>query len=216
MSTLRPSRTAIALFALFGLVATLMATGVTATLDDTALRIIGSWRTPERTNWMLAFTLAGDGSFEVPMALGIALLLWRLGARTQAMRYVQSGVVGELLYLALKWAFHRPRPSVIPRLGEAGWYSFPSGHTMMAPILWTTGFLLLARLATNRVTAGALAVIGLAAPLLIGGSRLYLGVHYPSDVLGALLVGSAWVCWWWPSAGSDASSVSTSAAPAIR
>ena len=101
MSTLRPSRTAIALFALFGLVATLMASGLTTSFDEAALRIIGSWRTPERTNWMLAFTLAGDGVFEVPMALGIALLLWRLGARTQATRYVQIGVAGELLYLVL-------------------------------------------------------------------------------------------------------------------
>lgn len=208
-------RSALVCAALFAVVALLVTLGVTQPYDDALLRTIGTWRTESRTSLMLAFTLAGDGVFEVPMGLGIALLLWRLGAKTAATRYLQIGVGGEVFYLLLKWAFHRPRPSIIPRLGEAGWYSFPSGHSMMAPVIWTLGFLLLARLATNRVTSVALATVGLVAPFAIGASRLYLGVHYPSDVLAALFIGGAWVLWWWPSTFS-ASTASTSAAPAIR
>ncbi|MES2123578.1 MAG: phosphatase PAP2 family protein [Gemmatimonadota bacterium] len=211
----RLHRIALGGVALFVLLALLVTFGATQPYDDALLRSIGTWRTESGTNWMLAFTLAGDGVFEVPMGVGIALLLWRLGARTAAARYLQIGVGGEIFYLLLKWMFHRPRPAIIPRLGDAGWYSFPSGHTMMAPVIWTLGFLLLARLVTSRVLAGALATIGLLAPFAIGASRLYLGVHYPSDVLAALFIGGAWVLWWWPTT-SSASNASTSASPAIR
>lgn len=177
---------------------------------------VGDWRTPTRTDLMLLFTFLGNGTLEVPVAFGIAALLWQRGRGADAGRYLLAGVVGELFYLLLKALFHRPRPSVIERLGDAGWYSYPSGHTMLAPILWSFGFLLLARTVHHRIGRALLTTIGVVVPLLLAVSRVYLGVHYPSDVLGALLIGSAWVVWWWPRTSDDESIASTSSAPAIR
>lgn len=217
MTSLRhPPRATLILLTLFVLVSVLVVSGRVLPCDEALLRAIGTLRTPERTDLMLAFTLAGDGVFEVPMGLGIAVLLWRLGHQAWAKRYLLAGVSGELLYLVLKPAFHRPRPDIITRLGEAGWYSYPSGHSMMAPIIWAFGFLLLARAAKHRLTRAILIAIAAIAPVAIAMSRLYLGVHYPSDVLGALLIGSAWLVWWWPGVSERPSSASTSAAPAIR
>jgi undecaprenyl-diphosphatase len=212
----RPPRATLILLALFVLVSVLVVSGRVLPCDEALLRAIGALRTPERTDLMLAFTLAGDGVFEVPMGLGIALLLWRLGHHAWAKRYLLVGLSGELLYLILKQSFQRPRPEVISRLGEAGWYSYPSGHSMMAPIIWTFGCLLLARTTQHRLTRAIFIATAVIAPVAIGASRLYLGVHYPSDVLGALLIGSAWLVWWWPGASDGVRSASTSAAPAIK
>lgn len=212
----RPPRTALVLLTLFLLVSALVVSGLVLPCDEALLRAVGVVRTPELTNLMLAFTLAGDGAIEVPMGLGIALLLYRLGHGDWAKRYVLAGLAGELLYLLLKASFQRPRPDIITRLGEAGWYSYPSGHSMMAPIIWTFGFLLLARAVEHRLVRILLTAIAVMAPLAIGASRLYLGVHYPSDVLGALAIGCAWLVWWWPVASEGASAASTSEAAAIR
>jgi len=211
----RPSRTVLAWLGLFGLISVLVVSGLTLPCDEALLRAVGAVRTPGLTELMLAFTLAGDGAIEVPMGLGIALLLYRLGHGDWAKRYLLAGVAGEVLYLILKASFHRPRPDIITRLGEAGWYSYPSGHTMMAPVIWTFGFLLLARAVEQRLAKSILTAIALIAPAAIGASRLYLGVHYPSDVLAALSVGIAWALWWWPR-DSEASKLSTSSAAAIK
>ncbi|MES2305433.1 MAG: phosphatase PAP2 family protein [Gemmatimonadota bacterium] len=212
----RPPRQVYWLAGLFLALSALVVSGVELPWDDAILQVIGGWRTPARTDWMLFFTFLGNGLIEVPMAFGVAWLLWRLGRPAHAKRYLLAGVTGELFYLAVKGLFHRPRPSVIERLGDAGWYSYPSGHTMMGPVLWSFGFLLLASAITNRLAKRLLTTVAIAVPLLLGMSRLYLGVHYPSDVLGALLLGSAWVVWWWPRSDSDRSITSTSSAPAIR
>lgn len=211
----RPSRTVLALLGLFVLISALVVSGRTLPCDEALLRAIGAGRTPGLTYLMQAFTLMGDAIVEVPMALGIALLLWRMGHGEWAKRYVLAGVAGELLYLVLKPSFQRPRPDIISRLGEWGWYSYPSGHAMMAPIIWSLGFLLLARAVEHRLATIVLSTIAFVAPVAIAASRLYLGVHYPSDVLGALLIGTAWVVWWWPRAPSGDSIASSLSAPAI-
>ena len=212
----RPSRPALILLALFALVSVLVAAGVTLPWDEAVLLAVGGWRRPALTDLMLAFTLAGGGDFEVPMALGIALLLWRLGQRAEAKQYVLVGLSAELLYVVLKASFQRPRPSVIPRLADAGWYAYPSGHSMMGPVIWSLGFWLLAHAVPNRLARATLASIGILVPLGVATSRVYLGVHYPSDVVGALFIGSAWVLWWGTPSSDDASIASTSSAPAIR
>ena len=212
----RPSRIALILLGCFALISLLVAAGVTLPWDEAVLRVVGGWRQPALTDLMLAFTFAGNGNIEVPMALGIGLMRWRLGKADLAKRYLLVALSAEVLYVVLKASFHRPRPSIIPRLGDAGWYSYPSGHSMMGPVIWTLGLLLLARAVPNRIARATLASIGILVPLGIAASRVYLGVHYPSDVVGALLIGSAWVVWWWPSSVDNVSIVSTSSARAIR
>ena len=99
---------------------------------------------------------------------------------------------GLVLLVVLKRAFDRPRPTVVPPLVVETTASFPSGHAMMSAVIYLTLGTLLAQLCSGwreRVyvisVAGALAVI-------IGLTRVYLGVHYPSDVLAGWSVGLAW------------------------
>lgn len=174
----------------------LVVAGVTHALDEAVLRWIGEVRTPLLTEVMVHLTFLGDGAFEVPVALGMAGLLWARGRGRWGGAVVLAGVLGEVVYVLAKAGFQRPRPDVIEKLGSAGWYSYPSGHAMLAPVLWSLPLLLLAGTVTARWRPWFVAA-ALAIPPLLASSRVYLGVHYPSDVLGALALGTAWALLWW-------------------
>jgi len=104
---------------------------------------------------------------------------------------------GVVLNELLKTAFARPRPPLAFHLTEVRSMSFPSGHAMESAIIYLTMAALLARLVQPRRLR--LYFIGLAFFLtfVVGVSRVYLGVHYPSDVLGGWTAGLAWalLCW---------------------
>ena len=104
---------------------------------------------------------------------------------------------GELLNVALKYAFNRPRPSIVPHLRAVFSTSFPSGHAMESAIVYLTLGAIIMRLAERRLTK--LYVLGMAMLLtfLVGVSRVYLGVHYPTDVIGGWIIGLVWasICW---------------------
>ncbi len=203
------------LLALFALTAGLVVAGITLPGDEAMLRAVGAVRSDGVTRVMRAFTTLGGGAVEVPLALGLVVLLWKLGAPGRARRYLYAALSGELLYVIAKASFGRPRPQIISRLSDAGWSSFPSGHSMLAPIIYTFGLVLLARTIGSR--GGRLVLLGIGAvmPIAIAISRVYLGVHYPSDVVAGLLLGSAWaLCW--DGEASPASAAATSSAPATR
>ena len=203
------------LFALFALTAGLVVAGITLPGDEAMLRAVGNARSDGLTSLMRVFTTLGSGNVEVPLALGLVGLLWKLGAQGSARRYLYAALSGELLYVIAKAGFGRPRPRIISHLSDAGWSSFPSGHSMLAPIIYTFGFVLLARTITSRSGRFALFGVGALMPIVIAISRVYLGVHYPSDVVAGLLLGSAWaLCW--DSEGSRASAAATSSAPATK
>ncbi|MGZ6097982.1 MAG: phosphatase PAP2 family protein, partial [Myxococcaceae bacterium] len=99
---------------------------------------------------------------------------------------------GLLLMVGLKWAFDRPRPMVVPPLMLETSPSFPSGHAMMSAVVYLTLGTLLAQLCPRwRERVYVIAVAG-ALTLVIGLTRLYLGVHYPPDVRAGWSVGLAW------------------------
>jgi len=104
---------------------------------------------------------------------------------------------GQLLNVFLKQLFERSRPDLAFRLTEVNSPSFPSGHAMESAVIYLTLAALLARLVKSR--ALKLYFVGLAAlfSVLVGISRVYLGVHYPSDVLAGWTAGLAWalLCW---------------------
>lgn len=170
--------------------------GATIGHDEAVLRWIEGIRRPWLTDVMLVATFLGDGLIEVPFALIACWALWRLGRGACAKRYFFAGISGELLYVIAKASFQRDRPTIIPRMANAGWYSYPSGHAMMAPVLWGFGLLLLARSVTRPAARAVLLVLAAVIPPMIAVSRIYLGVHYPSDVVGALVLGNAWVLLW--------------------
>src|SRR5438445_1626238 len=104
---------------------------------------------------------------------------------------------GGLLNEGLKWWFARKRPEIVPHLVKVGSASFPSGHSMLALVTYLTLGALLARFMARRRSRTYCIAVSLLLALLVGLSRVYLGVHYPTDVLAGWSAGLAWAlpCW---------------------
>jgi undecaprenyl-diphosphatase len=106
-------------------------------------------------------------------------------------------VGGILLNDVLKGLFGRPRPDTALHLTEVRSLSFPSGHAMESAIIYLTLAALMARLVQGRTLRLYVLAVAALVTLLVGLSRVYLGVHYPSDVLAGWTAGLAWalLCW---------------------
>jgi undecaprenyl-diphosphatase len=104
---------------------------------------------------------------------------------------------GWLLNAALKVAFGRPRPDIVPHLREVMTLSFPSGHALTSAAIYLTLGALLMRVAKRRLTRFYCMGAAMFVTVLVGTSRVYLGVHYPTDVLAGWLIGLTWalLCW---------------------
>ena len=104
---------------------------------------------------------------------------------------------GEIVGYAMKGLFLRPRPDIVPHLREAFSTSFPSGHAMQSAIVYLTLGAMLMRLAERRLTKIYCCAAAMGLTFLVGLSRVYLGVHYPTDVLAGWIVGLFWasLCW---------------------
>jgi undecaprenyl-diphosphatase len=120
---------------------------------------------------------------------GFLLLVRRW--RTLAL-VVGSTLGGTLVNALLKRWIARPRPTVVPHLTEVLTESFPSGHAMLSAIVYLTLGALLAQLVERRRLKAYLVGVALGLTLLIGLTRVYLGVHYPTDVVGGWMAGLGW------------------------
>jgi undecaprenyl-diphosphatase len=129
-----------------------------------------------------------------PVVVGFLLI-----RRTyHAMWLVLIATVGGLmLSILLKGYFARPRPDLVPHLEEVNYSSFPSGHTMISAVVYLTLGALLSRLVERPALKVYILTVALLLTLLVGASRVYLGVHYPTDVLAGWSVGLSWaiLCW---------------------
>jgi undecaprenyl-diphosphatase len=108
-----------------------------------------------------------------------------------------ASVGGWTLNNLLKLAFARARPAVVPHLREVMTLSFPSGHAMTSAAVYLALGALLMRVAERPVTKFYCMAVAMLATILIGASRVFLGVHYPTDVLAGWLMGLSWalLCW---------------------
>jgi undecaprenyl-diphosphatase len=121
-----------------------------------------------------------------------------LARRFHALVLVLAATLGGWgLSTALKDLFGRPRPSIVPHLTHVGSASFPSGHAMLSAIIYLTLGALLARLVARRSLKLYFILVAVIVSLLVGSTRIYLGVHYPSDVLAGWAAGLVWAvaCW---------------------
>lgn len=131
------------------------------------------------------------------VSVGVAGFL-ALARKWAAMAFILGATLtGLILSNGLKYAFARPRPEVVPNLVEVHTTSFPSGHSLMSAVVYLTLAALLMRLAHSFPLKLYLLGVAITLTVLVGASRVYLGAHYPTDVLGGWAVGFAWaaLCW---------------------
>jgi undecaprenyl-diphosphatase len=129
----------------------------------------------------------------VAMIVAVAgLFLWLYKYKQSAQVLLVSTAGGLLLNLVLKVGFNRPRPEVFVWGTHAVSSSFPSGHAMSAAVVYSTVAYLATRLQQSRLSRNLTRAFFTLLLVLICFSRVYLGVHYPSDVLAGVIVGLAW------------------------
>lgn len=103
-----------------------------------------------------------------------------------------SSLGGMLLNHILKIGFDRPRPDLVSHLAEVHTLSFPSGHAMLSAIIYLTLGALLSRSQQSPVLKLYILAVAILVTMVVGISRIYLGVHWPTDVLGGWCIGAAW------------------------
>jgi undecaprenyl-diphosphatase len=108
-----------------------------------------------------------------------------------------ASIGGWFLNDLLKSMFARPRPSIVPHLREVWSLSFPSGHALTSAVVYLTLGVLMMRFSERRLVKWYCITLAMMATALVGMSRVYLGVHYPTDVLGGWLIGLCWALAFW-------------------
>jgi membrane-associated phospholipid phosphatase len=179
---------------LFSQLAFAVATGgPIVALDGAVAGWLHSHATGFATDVLRAVTQLGGATvlLAVTIVAALVLLLKRRIAHAALMGAALVG--GEGLNMALKAAFERPRPSFSEPLATAAGYSFPSGHAMVALTVYGALAFVTATSVKSRRARVLILVAAAVLVLAVGFSRLYLGVHYVSDVLAAYGAGIAWL-----------------------
>ena len=143
--------------------------------------------------------VTGLGGITVLSLLTIAVggFLLLDGKRRMAFFVCGSVASGLLMSAALKAAFDRPRPDLVPLAANISTSSFPSGHSMMSAVTYLTLGALLARSQERKRLKAYSILLGAGLSFIVGLSRVYLGVHWPTDVLAGWTAGASWalLCW---------------------
>jgi undecaprenyl-diphosphatase len=168
------------------------------TLDERlllAMRVPGDANDPLGPHWFEAMardvTALGSIAVLAMTTLGVAGYLLLNRQRRTALAIAVTVGSGALVSFALKAAIRRPRPSLVPSVVSAYTTSFPSGHAMMSAVTYLTLAALLAPKAPRR-TKAYLLLLATYLAVLVGASRVYLGVHWPTDVLAGWAAGALW------------------------
>jgi undecaprenyl-diphosphatase len=143
--------------------------------------------------------LTALGSYTVLSIVSSAVIiyLFMAGQRTAALWVLAAVVGGVLLSNGLKYTFERPRPDFVPHAVRVFTSGFPSGHATLSAITYLTLGGLLASLHSSTRFKVYFLALAILLTVAVGISRLYLGVHYPTDVLAGWCIGAAWaaLCW---------------------
>jgi undecaprenyl-diphosphatase len=189
---------------LFATLADAVSEGGTRAFDEAillALRVPGNLSDPIGPKWFEEMvrdvTALGSTGILTLVVLAVAGFLLLTGKRRSALTIVASVVSGVVISQTTKMAYARPRPELVPHGAEVYSASFPSGHSMMAAIVYLTLGALLARTQADTHVKAYILGIAVLLTIMVGASRIYLGVHWPTDVLAGWVLGGVWAlaCW---------------------
>jgi undecaprenyl-diphosphatase len=178
--------------------------GETQTFDKQILAALRDPQNPTRPigpAWMLSgaldITALGSATVLGLAVIAVAGFLALQGMWRMALFVTVASFGGWFINGALKQLFQRPRPDVVPHLREVMTLSFPSGHALQSAVVYLTLGALSMRIAKRRLTKIYCMAVAMLATALVGVSRVYLGVHYPTDVIAGWLMGLTWalLCW---------------------
>lgn len=208
----------LAAFVLVGWLAGELWVSVIGSSEVDAMRTLAEQRVEPLIQTARVITWAGSAIVLVPLAVVFCLALARAGLWREAAAIALSLGGAMLIYDVTKALTARPRPSV-EHLQAVSGSSFPSGHAAQASAFWLSAVLVLR---STHITPFLRRVAGAAAAALVLGvawSRVYLGVHYPSDVVAGAILGSGWALWvrrcLRPGGGQSASPAAAPAAPTV-
>ncbi len=165
------------------------------------MRTTGDTADPVGPRWVEEsardFTALGSVSILTFITLVVVSFLTLQGKRHAALLVLVAVAGGLLVSSLLKSGFDRPRPELVSHGAMIFTASFPSGHSMLSAVTYLTLGALLARVQPNRRLKGFLMAVACLLTMLVGVSRVYLGVHWPTDVLAGWAAGAAWasLCW---------------------
>ena len=178
--------------------------GDTLSFDESCVRALRRADDPAKPigpGWLAEvgrdLTALGGVTLLTLLTLAVAGFL-RLRKMYGAMWLVLLATLGGLLTSTLlKSLFERPRPSLVPHLANVYTSSFPSGHSMLSATVYLTLGTLLARFVHQQSLKAYLLIVALMLTLLVGVSRVFMGVHYPTDILAGWAAGLTWAlaCW---------------------
>src|SRR3954468_15625246 len=178
--------------------------GGTQRFDDWAIRALRQPNdpgTPIGPKWLSEvgrdLTALGGVAVITLVTLFVAGYLWMVRKYYAMVLVLIATFGGLLLSTGLKGIVDRPRPQLVPHLSQVYTSSFPSGHSMMSAIVYLTLGSLLARLVPSRPVKVYCIFIAMVLTFLVGISRVYMGVHYPTDVLAGWTAGLVWALLVW-------------------
>jgi len=178
--------------------------GETRRLDEAillSLRNPADLADPIGPSWfeetMRDFTALGGTVILVALCLAVLGYLLLQKKRGMALFMAASVIGGIILSSTLKSFFDRPRPDIVPHSTYVMSASFPSGHSMLSAVVFLTLGGLLARYIKTRRLKIYVLTLSVLATFIVGCSRIYLGVHWPTDVLAGWTAGASWalLCW---------------------
>lgn len=173
----------------FSLLLTVTNHGSITQIDTRVLNLMPSIRTPLQTSFFRAITTLANFQTTVLLTIAIVIVLWRKSHQIMAGIFIAVVVAEEAITGIIKDSVQRPRPVQSLRIIQENGYSFPSGHAFRATLLF--GFLTYLFYKSTASARAKFAAIGVyvLTVFLVAVSRIYLGVHYPSDVWGSILLG---------------------------